>query len=90
MDDLKLGNPEPCYAFSPKCDVFSLGMLAISMCCLEKLDSYYNYHPNELKIDYESLVYRMSRMVYSTDLKRLLAEMVESGHEERIGLVSLH
>ena len=61
LKDLKEKNYEP--FLSPKSDVFSLGMLTVEMACLEPLDSYYDFE--NFSIDYESLIHRVSRIVYS-------------------------
>lgn len=44
--------------------MFSLGMMLLELACLEPLDCYYNYE--DCSIDYESLIHRVSRIVYST------------------------
>lgn len=85
LKELKENNYEP--FVSPKSDIFSLGMLALELACLEELDSYYDYQ--KFIIDYDSLIHRVSRIVYSVELKTLLAGMLEYEPELRLGLISL-
>lgn len=84
LKDLKDRNYEP--YISPKSDIFCLGMIVLELACMESLDSYYDYENSY--IDYESLIHRVSRIVYSVQLKTLIAGMLEYEPELRLGLIS--
>jgi serine/threonine protein kinase len=85
LKDLKERNYEP--YLSPKSDIFCLGMITLELACMEPLDSYYNYET--FTLDYESLIHRVSKIVYSVELKTLIAGMLEFESDLRIGLISL-
>lgn len=53
---------------------------------MEHLDSYYDL--SNFSIDYESLIHRVSRIGYSTELKTILAGMLEYEPDLRFGLIS--
>lgn len=59
----------------------------MEMVTLESMQGYYDY--THAAIDYDSLIHRLSRIMHSLPLKTLIAEMLETDPEERIGLVSL-
>jgi hypothetical protein len=84
LRDLKDRNYEP--YLSPKSDIFCLGMLVLELACMEPLDSYYNYRT--FTLDYESLIHRVSKIVYSVELKILIAGMLEFEPDLRTGLVT--
>lgn len=52
---------------------------------MESLDSYYDLQ--NYTIDYESLIHRVSRIGYSTQLKTLIAGMLEYESDMRLGLL---
>jgi len=62
-------------------------MLVLEMVTLEPMHGYYDFQ--NLAIDYDSLIHRLSRITHSLPLKTLVAEMLEYDPEERIGLLSL-
>lgn len=62
-------------------------MLLLEMVTLEPMHGYYDFQ--NLTIDYDSLIHRLSRINHSLPLKTLIAEMLEYDPEERIGLLSL-
>lgn len=72
LKEMKENNYDP--YLSPKSDVFTLGMLILEMACLEPLDGFYDYSTHSL--DYQSLIHRVSRILYSVELKTLIAGML--------------
>ena len=62
-------------------------MIVMEMIGLESMVGYYDYQRG--RIDYDSLIHRLSRVNHSLSFKTIIAEMLEYDPEERIGLVSL-
>ena len=50
-----------------KSDIFTAGVLALELCTLEEMDSYYNY--NKLTLDLKGLRQRVNSIGYSLFLK---------------------
>ena len=61
-------------------------MIVMEMIGLESMVGYYDYQRG--RIDYDSLIHRLSRVNHSLSFKTIIAEMLEYDPEERIGLVS--
>lgn len=87
MEDALLKVNEPEALYSPKSDIFSLGVLLLEMCSLSPMDHFYDYQNNS--IDSQGLHATINNISYSEYFKSLLRSMLSLCEDERIGFLSI-